>query len=132
MKTCLIVDDSEVIRTIVVRMIEELELKSEQADNAAAGVAYCQNQKPDVVLLDWDLPSMGALDFLRGAGELEQEMRPAIVLCATENDPQQFSLAKAAGAEYHILKPFDKPALQSVLQEIGVLGGEEDEERAAS
>ena len=53
-----------------------------------------------MVLLDWDLPSMGALDFLRGVGNMPEEEKPAIILCATENDPQQFTLAKAAGAAH--------------------------------
>ena len=62
-KTCLIVDDSEVIREIAARIIVDLGLDAGQAENAAAAVEYCREHKPAVVLLDWDLPSMGALDF---------------------------------------------------------------------
>jgi two-component system chemotaxis response regulator CheY len=51
------------------------------------------------------------------------EEKPTVILCATENDPQQFTLAKAAGAAHHILKPFDKTAIASKLTEIGVLEG---------
>jgi len=120
-KTCLVIDDSEVIREIAVRIITDLGLETAQAENAALAIEYCRENKPDAVFLDWDLPSMGALDFLRGAGELASEDRPEIILCATENDHQQFTLAKAAGAAHHILKPFDKFAIETKLSEIGLI-----------
>ena len=64
---------------------------------------------------------MGALDFLRGAAELEADMRRVIILCATENDPQQFTLAKAAGASHHILKPYDRRSIEETLSELGLI-----------
>ncbi len=120
-KTCLIIDDSDVIREIAARIVTDLGLKAAQAESAAAGVEFCVDNATDAVLLDWDLPSMGALDFLRSAAELPEEKKPLIILCATENDPQQFTLAKAAGAAYHVLKPFDRAAIETVLGEAGVI-----------
>jgi len=118
-KKCLIVDDSSVIRAITVRIIADLGLDALEADTAVAAIEICRQEKPSVVLLDWDLPSMGALDFLRGAGEFDASERPDIILCATENDPQQFTLAKAAGAAHYILKPFDRFIIEAKLGELG-------------
>ncbi|MEL7487587.1 MAG: response regulator [Pseudomonadota bacterium] len=120
MASCLIVDDSDVIREISVRIVRALGLDPIEATNAPDGVEACADKKPGVVLLDWDLPSLGALDFLRGVAAMDEKDRPAIVLCATENDPQQFTLAKAAGAEYHVLKPFDEEVVAAVFAEIGL------------
>lgn len=131
-KTCLVVDDSEVIREIAVRIMADLGVDADEAENAATAVEYCREKKPGVVLLDWDLPAMGALDFLRGAGELPAGEKPEIILCATENDLQQFTLAKAAGAAHYILKPFDKRTVATKLQEIGLLDGEGKVTRAAA
>ncbi|PQA89437.1 response regulator [Hyphococcus luteus] len=119
-KTCLVVDDSELIREIAIRIITDLGLEAEGAVDAAEAVEVCREKRPAAVFLDWDLPSMGALDFLREAASLEGD-RPAIILCATENDHQQFMLAKAAGAAHHILKPFDKTVLAGKLAEIGLI-----------
>ncbi len=121
MKSCLIVEDSALVRQIAARMVEELNLRAREAANASEAIEMCRAEKPDVVLLDWDLPSMGALDFLRGVGAFDPAARPEIVLCATENDPQQFVLAKAAGAAHHILKPFDRDGLEGKLAEVGVI-----------
>lgn len=123
MKTCLIVEDSDVIREIAARILAEVSVEAKEAETAAAALEECRKAKIDAVLLDWDLPSLGALDFLRGAAELPQEQRPAIILCATENDPQQFTLAKAAGAAHYLLKPFDRQSIESKLAEIGVIDG---------
>lgn len=132
MKSCLVVEDSAVVRQIAARIIQGLGLTTCETASATEGVELCRSQKPDVVLLDWDLPTMGALDFLRGVGAFEPDQRPIIVLCATEHDPQQFVLAKAAGAAHYILKPFDKESVAAKLAEIGVLDRVSTLGRAAS
>lgn len=119
-KICLVVDDSELIREIAIRIITDLGLEAVGVANAPLAVEFCREKKPAAIFLDWDLPSMGALDFLREAASLEGA-RPAIILCATENDHQQFTLAKAAGAAHHILKPFDKAVIATKLAELGLI-----------
>ena len=133
MKTCLIVEDSEIIREILARMVRDLGLEVHEAPTPAAGMSQCQERLPDVIMLDWDLPKLGALDVLRGIGAIESVNRPAIILLATENDPQQFMLAKAAGAAFHVLKPFNKQIIATTLGEAGIIDpSAEDASRAAS
>ncbi|MEQ8935951.1 MAG: response regulator, partial [Amphiplicatus sp.] len=121
MKTCLIVEDSALIREIAARIVKELGFEAKEAERADQAIAQVRDAKPDIVLLDWDLPTLGALDFLRGAGELEADARPPIVLCATENDPEQFKLAKAAGAAFHVMKPFDVHTIGAAFADAGVI-----------
>ncbi len=120
-KYCLIVEDSDLIRTIAVRLLTDLGVEPGEARSSGEAIVSCAQRPPDAVLLDWDLPAMGALDFLRGIAALAPESRPPIILCATENDPQQFTLARAAGAGHHVLKPFDRKMLADVLAEIGLI-----------
>lgn len=131
-KTCLVVDDSDIIREIAARIAADLGLATEQAENATDAVALCQDKTIDVVLLDWDLPSMGALDFLRGAAELPEDGKPKVILCATENDPQQFTLAKAAGAAHYVLKPFDRNAIEIAFVEAGIIDPGKSEQTTSS
>lgn len=121
MKTCLVVEDNEIISGIVLEILADLGVNAIEKNTAIEAVAVCEGQTIDIVLLDWDLPSLAALDFLRGAAALPEEKRPIIVLCATENDHQQFTLAKAAGAEHVLLKPFNKVMLSSKLASIGII-----------
>jgi two-component system chemotaxis response regulator CheY len=123
MKTCLVLEDSELIREIASRILKELSVIPCEAESAARGLDQCRAAKIDAVMLDWDLPAMGALDFLRGAADLPAEQKPVIILCATENDPQQFTLAKAAGAAHYLLKPFDQNSVAAKLAQIGLIDG---------
>lgn len=122
-KTCLVVDDSEIIRELASRMLADFGMTTLGAGDAAQALEKCREHKVDAVFLDWDLPSMGALDFLQGAAQLPAEAKPVVVLCATENDHQQFTLAKAAGAAHYILKPFDRHGVGAKLAEIGFIEG---------
>lgn len=126
-KTCVIVDDSEIIREITTRIMEEIGIDAIEAATAPAALQICKERKPDAVLLDWDLPSFGALDVLRGVAEMPEDERPEIILAATENSHQQFTLAKAAGAKYHVLKPFDRFSLEGAFIDAGVLPGQDDQ-----
>lgn len=121
MKTCLIVEDSPLIREITARLVRDLGFSPREAARAIEGVMECKHATPDVVLLDWDLPQMEALEFLKGVAELPPESRPTIVLCATEHDQQQFTLAKAAGAAHVLMKPYDGRLIAEKLAEIGLI-----------
>jgi two-component system chemotaxis response regulator CheY len=131
MKSCLVVEDSSVVREIALRILADLGLEAREEESPAKAVELCREAKPDIVLLDWDLPGLGALDFLRGVAEFAPDQRPLVVLCATENDPQQFTLAKAAGAAHHVLKPFDRRSLEEKFAELGLIDAPPAAEAAA-
>ena len=116
MANCLVIDDSESMREVACGLLAELGHRVREAADAVSGLERC-DEDTDIVLLDWDLPSLGALDFLRGAASLAP--RPLIILCATENDARQFGLARAVGAGFHVLKPYDRQSLALVLEDAG-------------
>ena len=133
----LIVDDSETIRKITMRIIEDLGLEALEAGDAGEALNLVRSENPAVVFLDWDLPSLGALDYLKDAATIGESDRPEVVLCATENDPQQFTLAKAAGAAHHVMKPYDRQIIEGKLADLGIidaadLGGVSGEQSTAS
>lgn len=120
MGSCVVIEDSERVRDVVATMAEELGLQVLPAASAEQGATILQEHDVDVVLLDWDLPKLGALDVLTAVAEAQKLPRPHVILLATENEPQQFSLARAAGATHYLLKPFEKSDLADVLGKCGV------------
>jgi two-component system, chemotaxis family, chemotaxis protein CheY len=72
---------------------------------------------PDVILLDWQLPTVSALDFLAQIKPLlNAENPPRIIYCTTEHDPLVTSKAINAGATDILIKPFTRKMMLAKLQ----------------
>jgi two-component system, chemotaxis family, chemotaxis protein CheY len=121
MKTCLVVDDSSVIRKVARRILEGLEFQIMEAENGEEAIESCKRQLPDAILLDWNMPKMDGYDFLRVLRRLPGGDSPKVVFCTTENDVAHIARALHAGANEYIMKPFDKDIVEAKFQEVGLL-----------
>jgi two-component system, chemotaxis family, chemotaxis protein CheY len=121
MKTCLIVDDSGIIRKVARRILESLEFQIFEAENGEQAFEACQRQLPDAILLDWNMPKMDGYDFLHALRRLPGGERPKVVFCTTENDVAHIARALQAGANEYIMKPFDKDIVEEKFQEVGLI-----------
>jgi two-component system, chemotaxis family, chemotaxis protein CheY len=121
MKTCLVVDDSSVIRKVARRILEGLDFQISEAENGEEAIEACRQQIPDAVLLDWNMPKMDGYEFLRALRRLPGEDKPKVVFCITENDVAHIARALHAGANEYIMKPFDKEIVEAKFQEVGLL-----------
>ena len=65
MKTCLIVDDSSVIRKVARRILEGFNFHIVEAEDGEKALEVCRRELPDAVLLDWNMPVMDGYEFLR-------------------------------------------------------------------
>jgi two-component system, chemotaxis family, chemotaxis protein CheY len=120
MKSCLVVDDSKVIRKVARHILEGLEFSVAEACDGKEALDTCQESAPDVVLLDWNMPVMSGMEFLQALNALKLENRPKVVFCTTENGIAHIRAAIDAGADEYIMKPFDRDTLESKLQLVGV------------
>lgn len=120
MKSCLVVDDSKVIRKVARHILETLDFEVREAGDGREALDSCMATPPDVVLLDWNMPVMSGMDFLRALGETDLPARPKVVFCTTENGMAYIRAAIDAGADEYVMKPFDRETLQSKLQIVGV------------
>ena len=121
MKTCLVVDDSKVIRKVARRILEELSFGVEEAVDGKDALDQCGQKLPDVILLDWNMPVMNGLEFLkelRGKSDIEQ---PAVIFCTTENDMAHIRTAIEAGANEYIMKPFDREIIEAKFSQVGLI-----------
>jgi two-component system chemotaxis response regulator CheY len=121
LRSCLIVDDSRVIRTVARRILEQLGFSTEEAENGQAALDACARHMPDAVLLDWNMPVMNGIDFLRELRSANGPDAPVVVFCTTENDMAHIREALAAGANEYIMKPFDRDIIEAKLMQVGLL-----------
>ena len=121
MKTCLVVDDSSVIRKVARRILEGLDFKITEAEDGQQALEQCRSALPDAVLLDWNMPVMDGYDFLKALRRMPGGDGPKVVFCTTENDVAHIARALSAGANEYIMKPFDKEIVEAKFQEVGLI-----------
>ena len=121
MQTCLVVDDSRVIRKVARRILEDLRFTVIEAADGLEALTVCRKEMPTAILLDWTMPVMNGIDFLRQLRREPGGEVPVVVFCTTENDSEHISEAIKAGANEYIMKPFDGDILQSKFIDAGLL-----------
>ncbi|MDE3060495.1 MAG: response regulator [Pseudomonadota bacterium] len=123
MMSCLIVDDSKVVRTLARRMVEPMGFTVQEAENGEAALVCCRSAMPDCILLDWHMPVMDGLQFLKQLRVMDSGSRPKVIFCTTETELQHIQEALASGADEYVMKPFDAGILKDKLIQTGILNG---------
>ena len=120
-RTCLVVDDSRVVRKVARRILEAHGFIIAEAADGKEALEACRVHLPDCILLDWNMPVMDGLTFLR---QLRKEFGPddpLVVFCTTENDMSHIEAAISNGAQEYIMKPFDEDILTGKFAQVGLL-----------
>src|SRR2546428_10810070 len=125
MKTCLVVDDSSVIRKVARRILEGLDFQIVEAEDGEKALEVCKSALPEAVLLDWNMPVMDGYEFLGHLRRLPGGDLPKVVFCTTENDKDHISRALDAGANEYIMQPFDKEIVTATFHEVGLVALDE-------
>lgn len=120
MKEFLIVDDSRVVRKVARQILEELKFAISEAEDGQIALAACRKHMPDAILLDWNMPNMNGIEFLRALRQEEQGNHPVVLFCTTESEFSFITQAMEAGANEYIMKPFDREIIESKLAEVGL------------
>jgi two-component system chemotaxis response regulator CheY len=121
MKTCLVVDDSKMIRRVATRILKELDFVTEEAENGEEALNYCKGKMPDAVLLDWSMPVMDGLSFLKKLRQVPKGQDPVVIFCTAQRDIKNITTALEAGANEYIMKPFDSDIITSKFYQAGLL-----------
>jgi two-component system chemotaxis response regulator CheY len=119
-KTCLVVDDSRVIRKVSRRILEDLGFEVAEASDGVEALAWCNAVMPDVILLDWNMPQMDGLEFVRRLRAEPRGDTPKVIFCSVENEIERIREALDAGADEFIMKPFDGSIVAGKLAYLGL------------
>lgn len=124
-KTCLIVDDSDVVRKVARRIAEDLGFSCVEASDGDEALQICGESLPDAILLDWIMPTMTGIEFI---DQLQKTIDtpdnlPKIIFCTSEIESKKIHKALKAGAHEYIMKPFDYNAIASKFMQVGLIEG---------
>lgn len=112
-KTCLIVDDSDVVRRVVRMIVEGLDFDVEDCGSTDEAFAVCRKSLPDLIVVDWHIPGSQPLDFIQAVRSLPMGRYPKVIYMLTNNDPAEIDKGRAAGADLHMIKPFHRETLEA-------------------
>lgn len=120
-RTCLVVDDSRVVRKVARRILEAGGFAVQEAEDGRVALEACRRSLPECVLLDWNMPVMNGIEFLKALREEFGPGKPSVVFCTTETDFSFIEQAIEHGAQEFIMKPFDEEILLGKFAQAGLL-----------
>ncbi len=119
MTKVLLVDDSAVMRKIIQRNIKETGLIVDEFVEAGDGNQALDkvndNGDLDLILLDWNMPNMSGIEFVKTLRSLNLSKRIPVVMVTTEGSDAKVSEAKESGADGYLTKPFTADQLRDTL-----------------
>jgi two-component system, chemotaxis family, chemotaxis protein CheY len=114
-KSCLLVDDSKVIRSFMKKMFHELHFEVSEAENGQDAIEKIQKTQYDLIMLDWNMPVMDGIEFMKKFKTEFNHQDTKVIFCTTESEMNKIQIAIELGASEYIMKPFDIEILRSKL-----------------
>ncbi|MEM9030774.1 MAG: response regulator [Pseudomonadota bacterium] len=119
MRVALIVDDSDLVRTVVSDLLSDQGYLTIDARNGEEALQQVETGNPDLILIDWmldDFDTKGLIQRIRSVSGFETT---PIVYATTVNDANDIGAALAAGATTAVLKPYDALSFRELMTDLG-------------
>ncbi|MFC1582258.1 response regulator [Planctomycetota bacterium] len=115
----LCVDDSALIRKIVSRAAEVLEMETLEAGNGEEALAVVEVSSADIglITLDWHMPGMNGFEFLTIVKGREGLKNIPVLMLTSESTKENIVKAVKAGVDNYLLKPFTQEDLLVKMKE---------------
>lgn len=118
----LVVDDNATNRLVLRSLLEGVDLECAIAENGQAAVRACETLRPDLILMDINMPGMDGVDATRAirAREAREGRSRTPIIAVTANVlPEDLARYAAAGMDDVVAKPVALEALLTALQRAG-------------
>lgn len=112
----LIVDDELVSRKKMQKIMESFDYEIFVAINGFEGWKIWEDERPNIVITDWNMPRMDGLELCRKIRSEENEDYTYIIVVTGRNDIQDVINGMEAGADDYIVKPFNKDELNGRIK----------------
>jgi two-component system chemotaxis response regulator CheY len=117
----LVVDDARTVRLILKRILEEAGYEAIEAENGRDALAWlASGQNAHLVFVDWDMPEMNGLAFVKKVREQPLYRDVRLVMVTKETRLHNVKEALDAGADEYIMKPFTRDVVRDKLQLLGL------------
>lgn len=112
------VDDSRTMRLMVKRAFRNFQCELFEAADGAEGLAAALANKPDLIVLDCNMPVMDGVTMLRNMRENAELKRTPVIMLSAEDSNEVISTVARLGVRDYIIKPFEDENLLSKVTRI--------------
>ena len=118
-----VIDDSSTMRRIIRASVTRLGFSVYEATDGLDALDLLQQipNVPDICLVDWNMPNMNGLEFVRTVRKLDDYRSTWLMMVTTESEHSQIVRALAAGAHEYLIKPFTQDGLEAKLAYLGLI-----------
>jgi two-component system chemotaxis response regulator CheY len=118
----LVVEDSKTIRMILCEYLRKMDIQVVEAPDGRQALERLKEMSPpDLVLVDWDMPVMSGIDFIREVRMLHVYDPLPLIMVTTRSECEYLDTAMEAGANEYIQKPCTLDALRAKLHLLGII-----------
>ncbi len=107
MKNVLVVDDSRIMRNIVKNTFATMKVPCAflEAENGKEALSILEDNEIDIVFLDWNMPKLSGLDFLKAVRSVKRYESLPVVMVTSEASKYNVIEALKSGATAYLVKP---------------------------
>jgi CheY-like chemotaxis protein len=110
----LVVDDDAPILLLMRSLLREFGFEPVTAGSGEQAIAEAKKRKPDLILLDRNMPGMSGDEVLRALRS--DEVLKEVPIFIVSGEPMGPDEVRGLGATGHVLKPFDVPSLVETIR----------------
>ncbi|WP_373531359.1 response regulator [Vampirovibrio sp.] len=115
----LVVDDSAIMRKVIIGILKGLNIKEEnitQAEDGVEAVSLASKEQYNIILMDWNMPNMLGIDAVIAIRESGN--KTPILMVTTEGEKTNVVKAIQAGANNYLVKPFNAEDLRDKFEQL--------------
>ncbi|MEO1233123.1 MAG: response regulator [Myxococcota bacterium] len=117
----LVIDDSSAMRRLLGGMLADLGFEVTESEHGADALERLEAQgAPDLVLVDWNMPVMNGLDFVKAVRAQPKYDGMRLMMVTTETGAEEMTMALEAGADEYVMKPFTRDAITEKIRMLGL------------
>lgn len=122
MPSAIVIDDSRAMRIMLSDSMKSLGYDVDEAEDGSAAIFRLDDGRPrDVALVDWNMPVMNGLEFIRAVRADARFRSMRLLVITSETESEQVMTALAAGADEYLMKPFTRETLAAKLEMLGLV-----------
>jgi len=121
MTYALVVDDVRAMVDGIIRMLTLLGIQSAPAYGSRAAILYLNDNTPDVVFMDLNMPGLGGMDVISYMQREPRLAKVPIIVVTSDDQPETADRAKALGARALLVKPVKYEDLEATLKTISLI-----------